>query len=258
MKEPKIRQVSSMFHTHSCCVLVPTYNNHKTLSRVLNGILKYTKNIIVVNDGSTDTTADILAKFPDIHTIHLRENKGKGNALLIGLEKAEKLGFEYAISIDSDGQHFTDDIPLFIHELSQSENKDILLIGARNLKADGMPKKNSFANRFSNFWFWAETGIRLDDTQSGFRLYPVRKVNQLQLYSGKYEFEIEVMVKASWQGVEVKNIPIRVLYDEEERVSHFRPFRDFMRISVLNTYLVAVALLYIKPRDLIRKVKKKG
>lgn len=237
---------------------MPTYNNHKTLNRVIDSVLKYTKNLIVVNDGCTDTTQKILDTYTEIQSIHLPKNKGKGNALNIGLIKAEELGFEYAITIDSDGQHYPDDIPLFIEELHKSATKNLLLIGARNLNADGMPRKNTFANKFSNFWFWAETGTQLEDTQSGFRLYPVKKVNQLKLFTTKYEFEIEVMVKASWAGVEVKNIPINVLYDKDERVSHFRPFKDFVRISLLNTYLVFIALIYIKPRDLIRNIKKKG
>lgn len=251
-------EIQQKLTNFKCCVIIPTYNNHKTLARVIDGVLEYTNNIIVINDGCTDTTKDILANYDALHIIHLPKNKGKGNALDIGLHKAEELEFEYAITIDSDGQHYPDDIPLFINELEASSNKNLLLIGGRNLNADGMPKKNTFANKFSNFWYWAETGKKLFDTQSGFRMYPVKAVNKLNLFTTKYEFEIEVIVKASWSGVEVKNIPIRVLYDENERVSHFRPFKDFLRISLLNTYLVFVALLYIKPRDLIRSIKKKG
>lgn len=237
---------------------MPTYNNHKTLQRVINGVLEYTSNLIVVNDGCTDNTQEILSKYTKLTTLHLPVNQGKGNALSVGLKKAEELGFEYAITIDSDGQHYPKDIPLFLETLHYSTNKDLLLIGARNLNANGMPRKNTFANKFSNFWFWAETGTQLEDTQSGFRLYPVKKVNKLKLFTTKYEFEIEVIVKASWNDVEVKNIPINVLYDKDERVSHFRPFKDFVRISLLNTYLVFIALLYIKPRNLIRSIKKKG
>lgn len=250
--------IKSQLLNYKCCVIIPTYNNHKTLQRVINGVLEYTNSIIVVNDGSTDTTKEILKKYTEITVIHLPKNKGKGNALHIALKKAEELKFEYAITIDSDGQHYPNDIPLFIEALDNSPNKNLLLIGARNLNADGMPKKNTFANKFSNFWYWAETGEKLFDTQSGFRMYPVKKVNALKLFTTKYEFEIEVIVKASWSGVEVKNIPIKVLYDEDERVSHFRPFKDFVRISLLNTYLVFIALVYIKPRDLLRNIKKKG
>ena len=250
--------ITELLNQYECCVIIPTYNNGKTLSRVINGVLTYTASIIVVNDGCTDDTSEILQGFSDLQIIHLAKNKGKGNALHVGLKKAEELGFDYAITIDSDGQHYPDDIPLFINVLNNAENKNLVLIGGRNLNADGMPKKNTFANKFSNFWYWAETGEKLFDTQSGFRLYPVKKVNALRLFTTKYEFEIEVIVKASWAGIEVKNIPIRVLYDPNERVSHFRPFKDFFRISLLNTWLVLVALFYIKPYNLFRKIKKKG
>ncbi len=241
-----------------CCVIIPTYNNHKTLKRVIDGVLKYTKNIIIINDGSTDTTSTILSEYQELNQIHLEKNQGKGNALRLGFKKAVELGFEYAITIDSDGQHYPDDIPLFIDELEKSANKNLLLIGSRDLNAKGMPKKNSFANKFSNFWFWAETGHKLQDTQSGFRLYPVKELSKMKFYTTKFEFEIEVIVKASWKGIEVKSIPIRVLYDPSERVSHYRPFKDFARISLVNTWLLIIALLYIKPRDFFRRYKQKG
>lgn len=251
-------EIQQKLIAYNCCVIIPTYNNCKTLERVINGVMCFTKNIIVVNDGCTDNTKEILKKYSEINQIHLPKNKGKGNALYIAILKAAILNFDYAISIDSDGQHYPTDIPKFIDKLEKSENKNLLIVGARNLNATGMPKKNTFANKFSNFWYWAETGKKLYDTQCGFRLYPVKKIAELNLITTKYEFEIEVIVKASWSGIQVKNIPINVLYDDKERVSHFRPFKDFARISLLNTYLITVALLYIKPRDLIRKIKKKG
>jgi len=253
-----VQDISQNIEAINYCVLIPTYNNHKTLKRVIDGVLKYTKHVIIVNDGSTDSSKTILSNYTDLEQIHLEQNKGKGNALRLGLKKAESLGFEYAISIDSDGQHYADDIPLFIDELMSATNKNMLLIGARNLNAKGMPKKNSFANKFSNFWYWAETGHQLQDTQSGFRLYPVKEVNKIKFLSTKFEFEVEVMVKASWRGVFVKNIPIRVLYDPLERVSHYRPFKDFVRISAINTWLLTIAIVYIKPRDFYRKFKQKG
>jgi glycosyltransferase involved in cell wall biosynthesis len=241
-----------------CCVIIPTYNNHKTLKRVIEGVLQYTQNLIVVNDGSTDTTPHILTQFPDIQTISLPHNQGKGCALRKGFELALELGFHFAITIDSDGQHFPDDIPVLIESLNKEKNKNVLYIGARNMGQKDVPKKSSFGNKFSNFWFWVETGIRLQDTQSGYRLYPLQALKNMTFFTKKFEFEIEAIVKAAWSGVEVKNIPVKVTYDVTERVSHFRPFTDFTRISLLNTYLVIVTFLYIFPRDLIRKIKKKG
>jgi glycosyltransferase involved in cell wall biosynthesis len=248
---PEINQTKPL----NVCVIVPTYNNHKTLARVLDSVLEYTTNVIVVNDGSTDSTAEILKNYSNLTKIHHPKNAGKGIALQNGFKKALTLGFDYVITIDSDGQHFASDIPLFINEINV--NGEALLIGSRNMTQENVPKKSSFGNKFSNFWFWFETGIKLEDTQSGYRLYPVKKIPK-KYFTNKFEFEIEVIVRAAWKGITVKNIPIQVLYDPTERVSHFRPFKDFTRISILNTILVAIAIFYIKPSHFFLRLKKKG
>ena len=244
-----------LLNSTSFCVIVPTYNNHKTLRKVLDSVLDFTPNVIIVNDGSTDETFEILQSYSQLTQIHHPKNLGKGRALRNGFRKAIEMKFEYAITIDSDGQHFASDIPGFIEEIQKEPNS--LLIGSRNMTQENVPKKSSFGNKFSNFWFKFETGIKLDDTQSGFRLYPLNLIPK-KFYTNKFEFEIEVIVRSAWKGIVVKNIPIQVLYDPAERVSHFRPFRDFTRISILNTVLVTNALLYIKPRDFLRRAKKKG
>ncbi len=240
------------------CVLIPTYNNDRTLKRVIDGVIEFTKNILIVNDGATDTTSQILKDYPQLEQIHIPKNKGKGNALRVGFKQAEELGYHFAITIDSDGQHFPEDISVFIDALEISETKNLLLIGARNMEHESIPGGSSFGNKFSNFWYRLETGIELSDTQSGYRLYPLKEINAITFYTTKFEFEIENIVKAAWRGVTVKNIPIKVLYDESERVSHFRPIKDFARISVLNTWFVLVTFLYIKPRNLFRKFQEKG
>ncbi|GAA4165329.1 DUF2062 domain-containing protein [Chryseobacterium ginsenosidimutans] len=249
-------EVQNAISEKKICVLIPTYNNEKTLKRVIDGVLDYTENIIVVNDGSTDSTLKILHDYPQINVINLPENKGKGNGLKIGFRKAKELGYNYAITIDSDGQHYPDDIPVFVEALLE-EKEDILLIGNRNMSQDGIPKKSSFGNRFSNFWFWFETGIKLEDTQSGYRLYPLHKIPK-KYFTPKFEFEIEIIVRTAWRHIPVKNVPIKVLYDPAERVSHFRPFKDFTRISILNTILVTIALVYIIPRNFVNNFKKKS
>jgi glycosyltransferase involved in cell wall biosynthesis len=247
--------ISETLNLKKVCVIIPTYNNHKTLKRVIDGVLQYTSNVIVVNDGSTDSTFEIINSYPSIESITITQNKGKGNALRSGFKKAIESGFHYAITIDSDGQHFPDDIPVFLEELAKNES-NILLIGSRNMNQENVPKKSSFGNKFSNFWFWFETGIKLEDTQSGYRLYPLLHIPK-KYFTNKFEFEIEVIVRAAWKGTLVKNIPVKILYDPTERVTHFRPFKDFTRISILNTILVLITLLYIKPRDFFRNFKKK-
>lgn len=234
-----------------CVVLIPTYNNAGTIAKVIADVKEYAADIIVVNDGSTDETRNILASIENIKVIDYPNNKGKGYALKLGLHKAYEWGYRYAITIDSDGQHYADDIPKFIEKIE--EKPDSLLIGARNLAADNMPSRNTFANKFSNFWYKVETGKTLSDTQSGYRLYPLEKLQNIHFITRRYEFEVEIIVRAAWRGVNVENIPIKVYYPPvEERVSHFRPLQDFTRISILNTVLVLYAFLFYYPWKFVR------
>jgi len=243
---------------HSC-ILIPTYNNEKTLQRVIDGVLEYScgVDVIVINDGATDRTQDILDEFGDrIRILDNGVNKGKGYSLRRGFKEAIRLGYENAISIDSDGQHLPGDIPLFI--AAAMNHPGALLMGSRNMEQAGVPGKSSFGNKFSNFWFWFETGLKLPDTQTGFRLYPLEPLKSTKLFTSKFETEIEVIVKMAWKDVKIVPINIRVIYDKNERVTHFRPFRDFTRISILNTWLVALTLLWYLPKRLFLYIKKKG
>ena len=236
-----------------CAVVIPTYNNAATLARVVEGVKRYARDILVVNDGSTDDTQRALAGLEGIRMISYARNRGKGYALQTGLKEVARQGFRYAITIDADGQHFPEEIAVFAEEIERTP--DALLIGARNLTADNMPGRNTFANRFSNFWFFVETGRRLADTQSGFRLYPLRKIAGMRLFTSRYEFELEVIVRAVWRDIPVRNIPVRVYYPPAgERVSHFRPWHDFVRISLLNSVLVLIALLYWHPWRFLRQM----
>lgn len=246
----------AQFKKHNACVLIPTYNNAGSLSAVLSKVLEYTDDLLVVNDGSTDTTKDILSAFSGIHVLSYDENQGKGIALQRGFREASRLGYDYAITMDSDGQHYASDLIKFLEQLDITPGA--LIVGARNMDQENVPTKSSFGNRFSNFWFWVNTGITLPDTQSGYRCYPLKKLAAKKYFTSKYEFEIEVMVRASWSGIKVLSIPVFVYYpNPEDRVSHFRPFKDFSRISVLNTFLVLIAVLWIKPRDFLKMLFRK-
>lgn len=221
---------------------------------MLDGILCIvpSERIIVINDGCTDSSSLILKQYE--HKIILLENetnKGKGFSLKKGLRKAIELGFDYAITIDSDGQHFPDDIPKFIETCKN--NPGHIIMGSRNMAQEGVPGKSSFGNKFSNFWFKVETLIDLPDTQTGFRLYPLAHLKKMRLFTNKFEFEVEIIVRSAWENIGFISLPIKVLYDKNERVSHFRPGRDFFRISVLNSILVLYALLFFYPRKIISK-----
>ncbi len=253
MSSPKYE---AQFQKNKACVLIPTYNNASTITAVIEQVLHYTSHLLVVNDGSTDNTLEVLRRFPMVKTVSYEQNQGKGYALRQGFKEAARLGYEYAITIDSDGQHYPSDLIKFIEQIEKTPGA--LIVGARNMDQEHVPTKSSFGNRFSNFWFWVNTGLELPDTQSGYRLYPLKKLAYKKYFTRKYEFEIEVMVRASWSGIPVMSIPVSVYYPSpEERISHFRPFKDFTRISMLNTVLVLTALLWIKPRNLFTSLLKK-
>lgn len=234
------------------CIIIPTYNNEKTLRRVVLEVMTIVpkESIIIVNDGSTDSTSEILNEFENqVLILKNEQNKGKGFSLRKGFKKAIELGFDNAITIDSDGQHYPEDIQLIIEK--GFENKGAVIMGSRNMEQDGVPQKSSFGNKFSNFWFKIETWITLPDTQTGFRLYPLKPLRKMHLFTNKFELEIEVIVRLAWKNVKFVPVQIRVKYDPDERVSHFRPGRDFFRISVLNSILVTLALIYYYPKKFL-------
>jgi len=237
---------------------MPTYNNDGTLRDVVERVLRFCTDVIVVNDGCTDTSDEILASFEDkITVVDYGKNRGKGYALKKGFEKAKELGYDFVITLDSDGQHYPEDIPLFINALEQHPNA--LIVGSRNFNEENMPGKNTFANKFSNFWFKIQTWVKLPDTQTGYRLYPLKNLPNLCLLTSRYEAELELLVGAAWRGVDLIPIKINVYYPKaEERVTHFRPFWDFLRISVLNTFLCILAVLYGLPSRLIRRARRQN
>ena len=250
-------EIQNQFKAWRCCVIIPTYNNALTLKKVIDGVLAYTSDVIVVNDGSTDNTKSILDAYVGMHVIHFAKNRGKGFALRKAFRFAYDKGFNYGITIDSDGQHFVEDLPVFLEKLK--EEPDAVIVGARNMNQSSVPGKSSFGHKFSNFWFRFETGVKLPDTQSGYRLYPLHLIGKKHYITRKYEFEIEVIVRAAWRNIKVVSVPIQVYYaPREERVSHFRPFRDFSRVSVLNVFLVIIAVLIVKPFKFITLLNRKS
>ncbi|MBS1667719.1 MAG: DUF2062 domain-containing protein [Bacteroidetes bacterium] len=251
--------LANKFKGFRACVIIPTYNNEETLGKVIRDVANYTDDIIVVNDGSTDNTKNIIQTFPFVQCLNHDKNSGKGKAIRNGFQFALSKGYEFAITIDSDGQHFAKDLPKFIEALENNQNA--IIIGERDLNQASVPGKSSFGNKFSNFWFKVETGITVEDTQSGFRLYPLLPLKDIQFRTVKYEFEIEVLVRAAWRGVNIKPVPVSVYYPpKEERISHFRPFKDTVRISILNSLLVLITFFYIRPRNFFRLIsdKEKG
>lgn len=238
------------------CVIIPTYNNAGTIRQVVEDVSKYCDQILVVNDGSTDQTSAILSTLPpSVNVVAYDKNRGKGHALVTGFRQAMKMGYTHAITIDADGQHFADDMPRLTAEMNKQP--DGIIVGCRNLTEENMPSGNTFANRFSNFWFRLQTGINLPDTQSGYRLYAFSALRGLRLITSRYEAELELLVYAAWSGQSITSVPVKVYYPPaDERVSHFRPVYDFVRISILNTLLCIGALVYGYPRMILRALRR--
>ena len=233
-----------------CCVIIPCYDNAGTVRNVAERALRFCKNVIVVDDGSTDGSASRLEGL-DVKVVRHSRNRGKGQALKTGFRTAEAMGFERAITLDADGQHYPEDISAFAAAIN--EHPDSMLVGCRNLHQENMPGGNTFANRFSNFWFRVQTARHLYDTQCGFRLYQLRRLGSLSMLTSRYEAELEMLVFQCWKGVDIQEVPVKVYYPPQaERVSHFRPFRDFLRITILNIVLCLLAIVYGYPRRLVR------
>ncbi|MCI5981069.1 MAG: glycosyltransferase family 2 protein [Muribaculaceae bacterium] len=236
-------------------VVIATYDNAGTIANVVRRVEAITRDIIVVDDGCTDNTLALLQQL-DVppHIVTYKPNRGKGHALVQGFKKAMQLGWDYVITLDSDGQHFPEDLPQLVAAWTQ--HKDALIVGERGTGHLNMPRGNTMANKFSNFWFTVQTGIQLNDTQTGFRLYPLKRLRWLGITTSRYEAELEMLVFAAWHGIEIVPVKVRVYYPPQgERVTHFRPWADFGRISLLNVALCFGAVVYGWPMRLYRKIK---
>ena len=236
------------------CAVIPTYNNLATAKDIVIRTLEYLP-VIVVADGPTDGTLASLQTIKDdrLVIVSYPTNKGKGYALKRGFLKAKELGYTHVLTIDSDGQHYPEDIPAMLR--MSAVRPEAIILGTRVLAQKNMPVKNTFANRFSNFWFTFQTGVSLSDTQTGFRIYPLQGLHGLHFMTRRYEAELMLLVFSAWADTPIIPVNVRVYYPpKEERISYFRPMRDFTRISVLYTLLCALAIVYGWPRRYWRTV----
>ena len=214
------------------CVVIPVFNHADTLPAVARAAQKYFS-VIMVDDGSTDNP-----RLPeDIAVARLEQNRGKGAALRAGFQRAVELGFTHAITMDADGQHSAEDLPKFAAACARQP--DALIVGIRDLKTSGAPGHRRCSNAVSNFWFRVETGVRLADTQCGFRCYPLALTQRLKAHSQRYAFELEFMVRAAWLRTPIMPVPVTCSYlPDQIRRSHFRPVVDLARITTMNIGLV--------------------
>ncbi|MBQ7457071.1 MAG: DUF2062 domain-containing protein [Desulfovibrio sp.] len=223
-------------------VLIPLYNHGQTIRSVVERALQWTSFVFVVDDGSTDDGIERLSGCA-VRILHC-PHRGKGAAILAGARLAQRLGASHIITLDADGQHYPEDIPLFMHTIA--EDPSAFVVGSRDFSVAHVPTSSRFGRAFSTFWMRVQTGLSVDDMQSGFRCYPLEALRTLSLTEQGYAFEIEVLVRAAWAGYGIRTIPVRVFYPPQaERVSHFHCLRDNWVISLLNTRLTIRAMLPI-------------
>lgn len=218
------------------CV-VPVYNNGTTVKDVALGCRKHLAHVLVVDDGSMD--ADVAAPFADtdIEVLTHEANRGKGQALLSALAHVHEQGGQWMLCIDADGQHNPDDIPAFFQPLE--DLPESIIIGARDFSVPNVPDGSRFGRKFSNFWIKAECGAVVSDSQSGFRAYPVEYLSRMKFRGHRYDFEVEVLTKAVWGGLSLKEVPIRVFYAPQgERISHFHKLKDNFLLTHRHATLI--------------------
>jgi glycosyltransferase involved in cell wall biosynthesis len=214
-------------------IVIPVYNNPKTIRKVVEDTLLLNMKVIVIDDGSEQEVEALLEKNERLLVIRHQVNKGKGKALLTAAITAKEQGFEHMIAIDGDGQHY----PVEVEKLLPLIAENTIVIGNRKFKED-VPNSSKFGRAFSNFWIFTESGRWLSDTQSGFRSYPL-SILDLNLKQSHYDFEIEVLIKHLWKKRKIKEVEIEVYYPPKgTRVSHFDKVTDNVRLSKLHSRLV--------------------
>jgi glycosyltransferase involved in cell wall biosynthesis len=219
-------------------VVIPVYNHEQRIEGVIREALKLALPVIVVDDGSTDRTPELIGNIQGISAIRHPANFGKGAALLTGFAAAVKLGCDWAITIDGDGQHRPEDARSLLQAVADGSR--VIVVGKRQgMVGKNVPWTSRFGRGFSNFWVWAAGGPLISDSQSGFRLYPLPEALDLDVKARRYQFEVEILVQAKQQGINTIEAPIQVVYQPKgERISHFQPWLDFRRNSATFSRLI--------------------
>ncbi len=215
-------------------VVIPAYNHGSRIAAVVENARTLGYPVFVVDDGSTDETAAVLESLPGIHVLRHPVNRGKGAALVSGMQAAADIA-DYAITLDADGQHNPAEASRLVAALAS--HPAAIVIGKREMI--DAPWTSRKGRGFSNFWVWAAGGPWLTDTQSGFRIYPIEKTLGLGVTARRYQFEVEVLALAAWLKIPIVEAPISAAYGAKlPRISHFRPFRDFIRNSETFSRLI--------------------
>ena len=241
---------------HPTAIVIPTYNHNSTVWKVARAAVRCCGQVLVVDDGSGPAAADNMPEDlrEQVECVVLPCNQGKGQALQKGFERAASRGCTHVLTMDADLQHRPEDLPALA--AASSARPDALVLGCRPIAQEGKPAGNTWANRCSNFWVRMQTGRRLTDTQTGFRIYPLESLHGIRLPSSRYEAEIYWLVRLVWRGTDTVEVPVHVDYHPEGgRVTHFRKRTDFLRISLMNSWLCIAAICYGYPSMWLNRFK---
>lgn len=206
------------------CVLIPAYNEGKRIADVVRDVLSVCPNVVVVDDGSPDDTAEQARSAGATEVLVQNPNQGKGAALNRGFEHARKKGYEFVVTIDGDGQHAADDIPAFIDAYGEGVR---VIIGNRMSDTATMPLVRRWTNRFMSRLISRKMGQFVPDTQNGFRLYKTEVIPQIKTESQRFAAESEILLELAAEGVKMGSVPVKVIYRDEK--SKINPFRDTYR-----------------------------
>jgi len=232
----------------NAAVIIPVYNHQQQVGTVIGAAQKLNLPVFVVNDGSTDSTPELIKQISNISLLHHSLNRGKGAAILTGFAAAAEQGFSWAITIDADGQHDPNDARNLLAAVH--DGRRTIVVGKRQgMAGENVPWTSRFGRWFSNFWVWVSGGPFITDSQSGFRLYPLPESLRLNVKAARYQFEVEILVKAKQAGIEILETPVSVIYQPKGmRVSHFRPWLDFWRNSTTFCRLICSRIFGMKQK----------
>ncbi|MEN6332808.1 MAG: DUF2062 domain-containing protein [Phycisphaerales bacterium] len=222
-------------------VVIPVFNQPERLREVAGRCLAVCPRVVIVDDGSDPPVAPLVADLP-VEVLRHEANRGKAAALRTASRRLHAQGATHMITLDADGQHDPEDLPRMMEAVRT--HPDSLILGVRDFEQGTVPASSRFGRSFGNFWVRVQTGTKVRDIQSGFRAYPLAVIERLPCRSGRYAFEVEIVVRALWGGVKVRDVDVRVHYAEpERRSSHFHKLRDNLRLVVLNTHLTLRSLV---------------
>lgn len=220
-------------------IVIPAYNEEATIEQVVRRALSIGSAVIVVDDGSSDRTAQIVQTLP-VELLKNPINQGKAASLWRGMTAACERGAAAVVTVDADGQHCPEDIPRLIDAARRRPNH--IIVGARLRDRQAAPPLRRFANWMADFWISWAAGYHIQDTQSGFRLYPRSLLERINIRVEKahsFVFESEILIEAARMGCYCEAVDIDTLYHESARSSHYHPARDTLRII----RMVAIKLL---------------